>query len=157
MKQHFFWVLLLGILIDFAAVNSGLANQRLYHYVYWLVVAGFCFWNFKGFATWLCFFPGEGRYKRLWCINPHWALYSLVFWLPLFALLEDIGFILLASVVKWQWLYPVDYLWMIRIYGAWVTPLTCNWYFPSSYYIGAVWLILVYLIKEIGKINWKLR
>ncbi len=119
---RFLGVLALSIFIDLAVINSGLHRiiDPWYHWAYWLLLAVFCVCSFDN------------------------LVYALVFWLPLFALLEDIGYVLVywACTMKLGW--PGDYTWMIKIFGVWAKPLTYNWWiFPSSYYIGALWLILV--------------
>ena len=77
-------------------------------------------------------------------------LYALAFWLPLFALLEDIGFVLFMSLARWQWYYPNDYTWLIKYWGWFGWLMSRNWYFPSAYWFGTAWLILVYAIKKVN-------
>lgn len=127
-RKHIIYLVALipAVAFDWWAVHSGFYDANWKHWAYWAVVGGYCLWLFRSF-------------------------FALVFWLPLFALLEDFIYQAVNSI------QADGYTWMAVKFGKLGEVLSYDWLgWPSGYWIGAGWLIVMFWVMRKAR-YWRLK
>ncbi len=114
----FIGLTIFAIALDWVANTHSWYNWQLSHATFWAVFGLLCLVIFRNF----------------------WAI---AFWLPLGALLEDAGYMVVQGVTS------SGYAWMPEKFGWLGSFLSINiWDWPLAYPLGIAWLFVIYLIMS---------